>query len=239
MAGCERIAILIPAAGDSVRFKEAGWSTPKPLLMIDHPEIGRAHMLSHVLAATRRGHAELHDAPAVVALPAGCGGKWSAPRTICMELQRTRGQADTLMQMICATPLSSGTGIIVVNCDIVHTAGIDSVVRALLRGYSMSFLVHQSASLAMSYIDRYPVPNHFAEKERISSWAMSGVWGFSSPSELLRALESVVADPNREPYLSHAMNLMRGSRIAIECGLHTQIDLGTPEAVREAGARII
>lgn len=164
MAGHRHLWVLIPAAGRSERFAAAGWKTPKPRLIVDHKllEPGRL-MVEHVLNSVPS-----LDWPRLVALPnleRASRMMVENPRLHIMEVTKTRGQADTIRQMLRWIPASQldDTAVVVLNCDVVFLDPrlIADLVEQIERGFVASILVTESRNPAMSYAYPYPVPQKF------------------------------------------------------------------------------
>ena len=242
MSKSDRIWALIPAAGESRRFRDAGFRRPKPLLRIRHPELGDRTMLGYALDAVPSELLRL------VALPTSISNEDYDSRVRYEDctrifIEKTEGQGHTIAQMCAWFPREQP--VLIVNCDVVFREidlwGILSRLRADGPGgggYDAVIACRRSDDPALSYIDHFPIPTRFYEKEVQSShMAMSGAWAFSSSVELIRAYELARRKERGEVYLSHMMNHYRGTRVALE--LPAPVDFGTPEAVRACGAEVV
>lgn len=220
-----RKRILIPAAGRSERFREAGYETPKPFLGVSYKGV-ETTMLGHVLRS-------LPNDDYLIGVPSGYDD--GANRVV---IPHSRGQADTLLQL--ARHCQEDGPVLIVNSDVVfRTSELDYLFR-VLSFYDGSLLVQNASNPAMSYVDRVPHPTRFAEKERISDWGISGAWAHRSVFALRDALEKVVSDAGPgEPYLSHALNLVKGDWYAREIAPSIDmVDWNTPMALKASGAEI-
>lgn len=186
-----------------------------------------------------------NNVPCLVALPAGerLPPRHDAQqRTHTVHIGKTRGQADTLRQMVRWLPRMTldKTAIVIVNCDVVflNSDRISWLIRQIQAGFAVSNLVVRSDSPAMSYAYPYPCPQKFVEKEVLGHHAMAGAWAFSNASRLLNALDWACCQGDTEPYLSHAMGRISGPKISQEIEAGEMVDLGTPKAVKTAGATI-
>jgi hypothetical protein len=223
-----RFKVLVPAAGRSERFAAAGYLKPKPDLLIEYDGM-RAKMLDWAISPLPR----LVTGPVVVGAAPGMAG----PDAACalVRVHNSRGQAHTLMTLI-GEMYHRDEPLLIINSDVVfEKEDLSSICREVAHGADIGILVQRSDSTAMSYVDRVPYSNKYAEKLVISKFAMSGAWAFRSSARLLDALVSVQDMP--EPYLSHAMNRMNGVHSCVVAG--KILDWGTPDAVVASGARIV
>lgn len=244
MASPRHLWVLVPAAGESRRFADAGYPTPKPFLRIAHKSLADGYpkaMLDHVVDSLPG------DVPSLVSLPKRLAMS-SKPgealeRTSSMNLEKTRGQADSLRQMVRWLPKRylDDTAVVIVNCDVVFTdpSHIQWLVTQVDAGFVAATLVVESNSPAMSYAHPYPCPQRFVEKQVLGKHAMAGAWAFASAARLLSALDWACCQGSTEPYLSHAMGRIIGPKISKCIEPTDMLDFGTPKAVKDAGAKII
>ena len=243
MAGPRHVWVLVPAAGESRRFREAGFKTPKPRLKVSHGDLyGGAprRMLHHVLSAVPDD-----SWPRLAALPApddpedlrGIGGEALYP----LQVKKTKGQADTLRQMIRSLPARDldSTAILIVNCDVVFRdpADLAWIVQRVMTGFTVASIVVESQDPAMSYAYPFPCPQKFVEKQLVGRHAMAGAWAFANATRLLRALDWACCQGSTEPYLSHAMNRIHGPKISHLVEREKYLDWGTPANLKLSGAR--
>lgn len=241
MAGHRHLWVLIPAAGRSERFAVAGWKTPKPRLMVDHRLLrSNRSMLEHVLDTIPSP-----EWPRLAALPSDegqAGLMVRNQRLHIMEVKKTRGQADTIRQMLRWIPASQldETAVVVLNCDVVFLDPrlIADLVEQVERGFVASILVTESKNPAMSYAYPYPVPQKFVEKQVTGRHAMVGGWAFASGLRLLQALDWACCQDSGEPYLSHALGRIVGPKISRLVPQDMWLDLGTPDAAGAAKASL-
>lgn len=230
---------VIPAAGESRRFKDEGFDEPKPLLTIKHKERTKRMIewvfdsLPSAIDGVLVGYEDkLHTYPLTV----------SGPVALKIPIENSKGQADTIQQMVgwvCGTQKYDDV-CLVLNCDVIFTSiDLGRILTAMHSGFDMVIGVQRTHNEAMSFIDTYPVPKLFVEKKPISNWGMSGAWAFRSSVKLLRALQSLKREDGVEPYLSQALNYYQGSRYALELNPDNILDWGTPAAVRASGAEIV
>lgn len=223
---------IIPAAGESRRFKEAGFSTPKPFLRLESSSKEIKAMLAHVFTSASAG--EIHiGVNSFLSLP-----KSAAFPTVFHDIEKTIGQADTVYQIVKDFPPDAR--VLVMDCDmILQKTDVQRLVD-LLDLYDMTVAVTETFDPNASRVDQVPFPTRFVEKEPISQWGIVGARAFRSAGVLTDALECTLdlcKEEEREPYLSEAMNNYEGTKYAHV--ITEYVDLGTPERVEAAGWKIV
>lgn len=229
-----RFKVMVPAAGRSTRFQEAGYETPKPDLVVEYGKPkSRKKMLDWALASM----------PSTIIGPIVVGYRHDmrGPERphVPVWIHNSRGQAHTLLLMINAA-CQHDEPILVINSDVVFVQqDLMRICEEVERGADTGVLVYRSGSEALSYVDRMPYASRFAEKRVISDFAMAGAWAFRSCWELEKHLKTACTHGFGEPYLSHAMNRMRGVHACYQTEASRVLDWGTPEALAATGARIV
>ncbi len=225
--------VVIPAAGKSQRFFNAGYTTPKPLLKIRNNQndlVGT--MLEHVYCTIPSGFVDI-----TVGLP----DTYSGPELVLVEyrkIESTLGQADTVYQLI--KDLPEDDRVLVLDCDVLlHEDDIRGVVGAL-EVADLSVAVTETFDPNASRVDVIPYPTRFVEKEPISSWGIVSARAFRHAALLKDALETTLEECKKsgeEPYLSMALNHYPGMKYAYKIDRFQ--DWGTPERLHESGAEIV
>lgn len=206
MAGPAR-AVVVPAAGRSLRYRAAGILTPKPLLRF-YWRGRRATMLEHALGAWG-----LRDDVVVVcrghdleAFRAALPRRW----TMVPAEEETRGQAESVLLGLEAAGLDdANVRVNVANCDAGSAYPLD-VFEAQAAGAPSAALVFDgNGETAYSYVDGYPEFTRVAEKRPIGPWAVAGFYTFAEAGCLYDALKSLLTTgvkppPGGEVYLSGA-----------------------------------
>ncbi len=204
--------ILIPAAGDGSRFREAGYVVEKHLI-----PLGGVPMVELV---ARQCEEALQNGPAVIATKETVG--------------KTRGACETLLRA--AEGIRSSEELLVANCDQL----IRFPSRPWKRGDGVIF-TFRSANPAHSYVQTTgDLVWGIVEKKVVSDRAVSGVYWFARSSILLDQCDVIVQDTDMgvegpgEMFLSRA--LARAIQLGAElyaCDVPTAI-LGTPEDFQRA-----
>ncbi len=221
--------ILIPAAGESRRFKEAGHKTPKPFLQIQNRKGKVQSMIEHVLDTVPSTRIYV-GVPEQYRYEIQYGGVGIIP------IFRTLGQADTVWQMVDRLPDKDGP-LVVLDCDMILQTSDLKIIMSMLGSYAVTVAVTETFDPNASRVDAVPYPTRFVEKQPISSWGIVGARGFHSVRELETCLRIYVSAVAKEPYLSEVMNLYPGKAYAHV--IDDYEDWGTPERIKESGAKII
>lgn len=218
--------IVIPAAGESRRFKEAGYMDDKPFLTLADQNDFRALMYQHILFSIP------HSVPIKRIV---VGTRWELYNlAAAVQIKETKGQADTVYQLVKTLPPDDS--VLVLDCDtILKTEDITKLLE-FLKVYDMVVAVAETFDPNASRVDQVPFPTRFVEKEPISQWGMISGRGFKSCGDLAYALRQILSDDD-EPYLSTAMNYYPGTKYAHV--ITEYVDLGTPERIKEAGWKIL
>lgn len=109
MASDRRIWVLIPAAGESQRFRQEGFTRHKPYLTVTDRTGVRDTMLNHVVT-TLGAHPHV-----MVALPNGGGSHPFHRSVLSLNVMSTASHMDTVRQMLQC--LHSNDSVLIVDCD--------------------------------------------------------------------------------------------------------------------------
>jgi len=220
--------IVVPAAGESRRFKEAGYTIPKPFLMIDDEGLVMT-MIGHVLYDIN------HYEKILVGLSNLAPDDFEFPSIL---IENSIGQADTVYRMLSCLPQEDS--VLVLDCDMILEADDIQKMMDFLKNYDVVIAVAESFNPNASRVDQVPFPTRFVEKEPISQYAIVGARAFKNIGLLKKALERTLdryKKIGQEPYLSVAINHYPGTKYAHQITKYT--DWGTPEAVKSSGAKIV
>lgn len=230
--------VLIPAAGESKRYKAAGFVSPKPVLKISFHD-KEWSMLKHVIGTVPLDVARvLVGLAADVPLPLDLAELRHPDVIERVDIFGTIGQADTLYQMVRRVPLEDQ--VLVLDCDMVLSShDIFSIIK-YLNVYHLVVGVTKTFDPNTSRVDEYPFPHQFVEKQPISEWGIVSARAFSEAG-LLKSSLKIAIDKGiatyTEPYLSQAMNFYPGKRFAYP--IEKYLDWGTPERLAQTGAHVV
>jgi len=208
--------VIIPSAGRSQRFIDAGYVVPKSLLQLKAPDGKIGTMVDFVKDSVPKG----------------------LEIDVIYHLEKTIGQADTVYQSLKDFPVDDSC--LILDCDtILKTTDIQKLID-LLEIYDVSLAVAETFDPNASRVDQIPFPTRFVEKENISQYGIIGARAFKNIGLLSIALKRTMdrcAIRSAEPYLSMAINHYPGTKFA---HLITQFtDLGTPQRIKESEWEIL
>ena len=207
-----KLWVVIPAAGESRRFKEAGYKTPKPLLHLRNNHGNVDTMINFVKDSIPMG-LDVIDV---------------------LRLEKTIGQADTVYQTVKNLPFIDS--VLILDCDIILRIGDIEHIIEMLNSFDVVMAVTETFDPNASRVNQIPFPTRFVEKETISQYGIISARAFRSCGVLTAALKRLLDECETEPYLSTAMNYYPGTKFA---HLITEyVDLGTPQRIKEAGWEI-
>jgi len=227
------IWVVIPAAGESRRFKEAGYSTPKPLLRIRYNDTV-SYMAHYVMSSIPLIHCET-----LIVFPYGVEIPHNFDHTAGrMFLKSTTGQADTVYQAIKELPKNDS--VLILDCDMVLQSEDVYKLVLILQIEDVAIAVAETFDPNASRVDQIPYPTRFVEKENISQYGIVGARAFKNIGILQEALSRTLERYEvlgKEPYLSVAINHYPGNKYAHL--ITNYVDWGTPERIKESGAEIV
>lgn len=233
--------VLIPALGLSERFAAEGYKGPKALLPITLAG-ERLTMIRRIARTVPRGWRILLMVPADYREDFVAALSPSDPIDIIGIHGRTEGQSDTIFHGL--SYCLSSDPVMIQNCDVVF----DPIfVRILLNPPPVMYnrvVLHQDTGddPIFSYVNEFLNPEIFAEKQRISEWAMTGMWLFRRVDVIRDALQKQMEEglrhTNGEFYLSGALNFVEETMHGSLARSTDWVDLGTPDAIRRAGGII-
>jgi choline kinase len=229
--------VVIPAAGLSKRFTDEGYTGPKGLLQMRMGNL-TAPLLYHTLLNLPQDWDII-----IVTRPEWRIGFYrlllrTGRRPRVLAIEKTRGQSETILQGLTCCDEEP---ILVVNCDMWFSP------RALLSLGTCGIALHHddrpgTEPPIYSYVDDRYTPSKFVEKRRISDWAITGAWSFSSARPLAKAIEKQIQNDEAakgEYFLSGALNNLSETMVGVVLEPRDWKDLGTPEAVKAAGGFLV
>lgn len=220
--------ILIPCAGRSQRFVDAGYVVPKALLPVTVYD-GTVSMAQQVSRRVESPHQRLYgvdpDSMDLFrdALPLDA--------VLVKAVNRHLGQSGTILDL--ALACDANEDVLVLNCDVLHDVDIDRFVQlATLAKTDCLVSVFESREPVYSYVDGYPEFDSAMEKMVISSYALSGMYYFRSAKILSHAIDQQIALESTvkgELYISQALQHIKGYKTTWLYDAADIHDLGTPE----------
>ena len=222
--------VVILAAGQSKRFFEEGYTTPKPFLAIDYRSRIRT-MLEHVICTIP------FQFNITIALSSGWAEqarKMPISRNIaCMDVGETKGPGQSALVTLRELRPES---ILIMDVDVLNMTN-DLFGLTLLSNPGV--LVSWSANPSFSYVDKLGSFSKIEEKVRISEYAVRGAYFVpdSAYRTFITALEETVMDTS-EPFISHVFNRITTTKTSMLTS-YIPVEWGTPRDVKLSGAHII
>lgn len=223
MASYRRLWLLIPAAGESQRFKDNGHIVRKPFLEVRSAPGRVRSMLAHVL----------ESAPwtrTIVALPYG----HALPRDVrgcdVLQIVRTASQIDTVRQMLQHVPMNDS--VLVMDCDTVMVP--EDLAAMMAYDADVVIAVAESSDPEMSRVDAVPFPSRFEEKPSGLRYGVISARMFKEAGALDNAISQ------NDGSFSNILRYYRETGGTTRAHLVTAWqDWGTPDKLRATGAEII
>ncbi len=227
--------VIILAAGQSKRFQQAGYKTPKPFLKVEWNGT-TAMMIDHVINTIPL---ELEDVD--IALPPGwskhCSKELAFRPGYVFKydvIENSKGPAETAYQIL--THLEISESCLFLDTDILNST---NDLLKLTKLNHCGVLVRRSANPAYSYVDQLGRFEHIKEKERISEYAVQGAYYVPQfiLQKFIMELRITISAMN-EPFLSHVFDRMTIEKYAVPT-TYIPVDWGTPQDIEMSGAHII
>lgn len=229
--------IIIPAAGEGSRFKEAGYKLPKPFIDVNGlPMIRKvinslpAEFPIHIVGLAE--HQEYWE-------NVDWGLRKESPINISLLEEKTRGAAETVLSV--AYNMHPSDPILVVNVDNLVDLDLNlGFVRKLDPGCH-GILTMPASGLKWSYVSHSDegYVDLVREKQPISSWGTCGFYYFRSAYDYCWAAITMINRLEKEKgefYLAPVYNYLidKGDKVQSVGILSERFhSLGTPEDLRE------
>jgi GT2 family glycosyltransferase len=223
--------IVIPCAGGGQRFKDAGYTLPKPLILAKgRPLIyyaiesirPKTHAYQFIFIVQKEHIEEFNIDKTLKGIEPNC--------EIVTIDRKTEGAAITVLA---ATHLIYNDKVILSCCDQIIDIDIDNFIDTAesCDGLTATF---ESTVPHFSYVDMSDGFVKVAEKKQISTHANAGAYYFKSGSSLVKAIMTMIQKNDRtkgEFYMAPAYNCLEDKNINIY-PVDSTIPLGTPEELR-------
>lgn len=208
---------LIPAAGASARFVAAGYTIPKPFLLLSD---GRS-MLEAVGALAPAYSKVLVALPGEATAPPWCS-------SIIPVYRITKGQAETVAIMAALIP--EDAEVLVINCDQVTDFPMEEFIFQCKATDAVAgvLTIPGNNNPAYSYVCGWPRVTEAREKDPFSEYAVAGFYWFRTAGTLLAAIRCEEPSSASERYLTPALNWITTTNVKLPAGYHVT-SWGTPE----------
>ena len=236
--------IIMPMAGEGSRFRDAGWTTPKPLIELDgKPLFIRAIESVKVDGApmkysfiVRQEHIDKYGIDK--------GIKEIIPEAMVYSVAKTtRGAVETCLKA--ETGISDDDAVVVMDCDLElrskkYTDLIKSVLQItgdVAKGGALVSFESDLPKYSYAELGDNGFVKRTAEKEVISNHALCGAYFFSSGKEFKQAAHRLLNEPvmlKPEFYVSLLYNylLKDGSPVEL-ASMEMYRSYGTPEELMQ------
>lgn len=222
-------SLLIPAAGDSKRFSDAGVHKPKGLIRskwrLNQVTVRNGTMIEHVVPIGWNG-------PVRVACKLDCFDifKNELPKDYdVFPIASSLGQADTVVQAC----KDLRNDILVVNSDNGFSHDLNLFIDHCRESKAScgAVVFRSNKEPRYGYINSFPFFEYGIEKNPISSWALAGAFYFKNAATLTKAALLILSDPlirQQEIYLSDLFYYVKGLKIAYAIPRDELYEWGTP-----------
>lgn len=235
--------IIMPMAGEGSRFLKEGWTTPKPLIMLNGEPLFK-HAISSVHIddvpmkysfIVRQEHIDKYQIDEQIR-------SFLPEANVFSVLKTTRGAVETCL--MAESAIAPEDGIVVMDCDLefrseAYINGIREILGQPVNIANGGMLVSFESDLSKySYaeVDEQWRVIRTAEKEVISSHALCGAYFFSTGSGFLSASHRLLNEQNfskPEFYVSLLYNyLLANGEIVRLATMEEYYSYGTPEELK-------
>lgn len=217
------ITLLLPAAGNGARFREAGYDRPKPMI-----DVAGRPMLQRVLDNLRPNGPR--RAVIISRLEREDVEPLLEPDDTAIYLtEPTRGALETILA---AKDAYSGGPLVLGNCDQLVDFDVNEWIRSA-KGVDGSLVTFRSTRQHHSYVkaNAQGVIEKIVEKQVISTEAVTGVYYFNDGADFMKYAAAVVDDDDRyngEFYVSSALSRMVQDGYRLKTFDAPSAMLGTP-----------
>lgn len=235
--------VIMPMAGEGSRFLKEGWTTPKPLIMLNGTALFMRAIGSVVVKdapmkysfIVRKEHIERYNVDEQI--------KTLLPEANVFYVEKTtRGAVETCL--MAESAIDNEDAVIVMDCDLefrskAYMDGITKILNLPAENANGGMLVSfESSEPRYSYaeVDENMIVKRTAEKEVISNHALCGAYFFSTGKGFLKAAHQLLSEPSftkPEYYVSLLYNyLLLGGETVRLATMEKYCSYGTPEELK-------
>lgn len=234
--------IIMPMAGEGSRFKKEGWTTPKPLILLNGQPLFK-HAISSVSAdgipmkysfIVRQEHIEHYHIDEGIC-------SFLPEANIFSVLKTTRGAVETCL--MAESAIEDDDAVIVMDCDLeFRSVGFLDIIKKALSGAAEdiagALVSFESDEPKYSYaeLDDAGFVKRTAEKEVISNHALCGAYFFASGRRFKEIAHQLLNEPvftKPEYYVSLLYNyLLRDGEKVCLAPMEEYYSYGTPEELK-------
>lgn len=215
-------ALVIPAGGDSMRFKAKGFKEPKGLIKLTWRD-KEATMLEHIVGDSNLCYLVVKQEWYNTFL------KTLPGNFMIKSIYSTEGQAHTVYQFLFENAFARDMDIVIVNCDNAFDMPLSEFVKQCrANDADCGVMVFESAGeTKYGYVNNAPFFQFGKEKVAISPFALAGTFYFKNRSIFLAAHRAT----NQPIYISDMFGAIKGVRYAYVINRDDLHEWGTPEDI--------
>lgn len=236
--------IIMPMAGEGSRFRNAGWTTPKPLIQL-HGKALFEHAIDSVkIDGAPMKYSFIVRAEHIKANKIDQGIKELLPEASVFSVEKTtRGAVETCL--VAEEAIADDDAVVVMDCDLEFSSerykqlikeSLETNAKEAHGGALVSF---ESTEPRYSYaeVNENGLVTRTAEKEPISKHALCGAYFFASGADFKRVARKLLDEPvmtKPEFYVSLLYNylLAEGAPVRI-APMEMYRSYGTPEELNK------
>lgn len=220
--------VVIPLAGNSSRFFNAGYDQYKFLLPLGDKTI-LEHIVSyvpdHIKVAfiLRKDHKILDELKSLF-----CG----RANTEFVEINKTKGQLDTVIKGLLSLRVKESDQIIVYNGDTIRKINFDFRNRG-----KVWLEVFEGEGDHWSFVDRIGEVGRITEKQRISNYCSNGLYSLGTWQSLKKYVRDYAPNDDMELFIAPFMNYLLTQGVLVrsyQCEKEELIFAGTPDEYEQA-----
>lgn len=236
--------IVMPMAGEGSRFANAGWTTPKPLILLNGQPLFK-HAISSVSAdgipmkysfIVRQEHIEQYHIDEGIR-------SFLPEANIFSVLKTTRGAVETCL--MAETAIQDDDAVIVMDCDLeFRSVKFMEIIKVILSksmdeadGGALVSFESDNPKYSYAEVGEDGYVKRTAEKEVISNHALCGAYFFSTGRRFKQIAHQLLNEPEfkkPEYYVSLLYNYMlqTGEKVQL-APMEEYYSYGTPEELKQ------
>lgn len=238
-----KLHILMPMAGEGSRFKKEGWTTPKPLIMLNGKPLFLHAISSVYLEGVEMKYSFILRAEHIREYGLDLAIKKLLPEANIFSVERTtRGAVETCL--MAESAVDPDDAVIVMDCDLefISFDFNQKLVTCLAlspdkaEGGALVSFTSDSPKYSYAEVDAEGKVIRTAEKEVISNHALCGAYFFATGRRFIEAAHELMNEPDfkkPEYYVSLLYNyLLRDGETVLLSEMDEYYSYGTPEELK-------
>lgn len=236
--------IIMPMAGEGSRFRDAGWSTPKPLIELDGKPLFIRAIESVKVEGVPMKYSFIVRQEHIDEYGVDKGIKEIIPDAMIYSVkQTTRGAVETCL--IAEPGIADDDAVIVMDCDLeFRSQKYSDIIKKVVemaadeaKGGALVSFESDLPKYSYAEVGEDGFVKRTAEKEVISNHALCGAYFFSSGKEFKKAAHRLLDEPvmlKPEFYVSLLYNYLLRDGSPVELApMEIYRSYGTPEELKQ------